>query len=60
MKKAMVFLLFVVFGVSSAEAGVVRHGAKAVKFGAKTASQPVRHPVKDVKAAAHAAKVVLW
>ena len=60
MRKAIVFLLFVVFGISVANAGVVRLGAKAVKGTAKVASQPARHPVKDAKHAGHVAKKVLW
>ncbi len=53
-------LLLALFVAGGAKAGVVRLSAKAVKFTAKTATQPVRHPVKDAKHAAHAVKVILW
>jgi hypothetical protein len=60
MKKAILFLLLVVFGVSVANAGIVRLGVKTVKGTAKVASHPVRHPVKDAKHVGHAVRVVLW
>ena len=60
MRKAALFALLVLSVAADANAGVVRAVAKTVKFTAKTASQPVRHPVKDTKAVAHAVGTAAW
>ena len=60
MRKAALFALLVLANSAAANAGVVRAAAKTVKFTAKTATQPVRHPVKDTKAVAHAVGTAAW
>ena len=60
MRKVALFVLLVLAGAAAANAGVFRVGAKTVKFTAKTATQPVRHPVKDTKAVSHAVGSAAW
>jgi len=60
MRKAVLFVLFVLASAVAANAGVVRISAKTVKFTAKTMTQPVRHPVKDTKAVGHAVGTAVW
>jgi len=60
MRKTALFALLILAGAAAANAGVVRATAKAVKFTAKTATQPVRHPVKDTKAVGHAVGSAAW
>ena len=60
MRKAVLFVLFVLASAVAANAGVVRISAKTVKFTAKTMTQPVRHPVKDTKAIGHAVGTAVW
>ncbi len=60
MRKAALFVLLVLASAAAANAGIVRVGAKTVKFTAKTITQPVRHPVKDTKAVGHAVGTAVW
>jgi hypothetical protein len=60
MRKAALFVLLVLASTAAANAGVVRATAKTVKFTAKTATQPARHPVKDTKAVGHAVGTAIW
>jgi len=60
MRKAALFALLILASAAAANAGVVRAAGKTVKFTAKTATQPVRHPVKDTKAVAHAVGTAAW
>ena len=60
MRKTALFALLILASAAAANAGVVRATAKVVKFTAKTATQPVRHPVKDTKAIGHAVGSAAW
>ena len=60
MRKTALFALLILASAAAANAGVVRVAAKAVKFTAKAATQPVRHPVKDTKAVGHALGSAAW
>jgi hypothetical protein len=60
MRKAALFALLALASAAAANAGVVRVGVKTVKFTAKTATQPGRHPVKDTKAVGHAVGTAVW
>jgi len=60
MRKAVLFVMLVLASAAAVNAGVVRVGAKTVKFTAKTITQPVRHPVKDTKAVGHAVGTAVW
>jgi hypothetical protein len=60
MRKVALFVLLVLASGAAANAGVFRAGAKTVKFTAKTATQPLRHPVKDTKAVGHAVGTAVW
>ena len=55
--KALLFWLAICGLATGAEAGVTRH---ALKPALKIAWQPLRHPLRDIKAAGRAAEAVLY